>query len=525
MGPDYNSMSAPVTTVPAEIEESVFRDMVARRGRTLLSLAGLLCDSDPPSDVITRPFVGELLSQSTQLEELIDAYGARRNHTWHRYRSLLAAIRRFADLSYELMHVRHALPTYRLLDIERDFEAETNDALAFTGGVLVQAARDLLVGAESLELPVPPPAHPDDYAEHLPPGQLAADLATRSDEAVSETVTRLATAFLNLAAESKDVHQAARAERDEYASLVPEPISEEMLRELQHRFHNCQSLYDTYVSGTDAEKLDDDLPILRGHVSVVFHLLRIATALAHYYERHVNASEGDHRPGHRPLVGAAPLLTALMGYALSFASEYIGCAEELCRGMLKRYARIVRVEVPVPRYRGFHVRPSTLMAKIVQHYGSEVRMELGGETYDAGSPMDIFRANEEINARKRRWLADQIAELPVSRHEWPGADIRTLVHRAVLTLAEEGRIVVYEQPLTLPDKPTRSGGTPLARLTEEIARLQAMGKIDIRADLDVTLIGDERVLADIKRLADNGWGEDNFGNNIPLPPELRYLRR
>jgi hypothetical protein len=79
--------------------------------------------------------------------------------------------------------------------------------------------------------------------------------------------------------------------------------------------------------------------------------------------------------------------------------------------MLKRYAEVGQVEVSVPNYRGFHVRPATLVAKIVAHYGSDVRMELDGQSYDASSPLELFRANERINAWKRRWLAHEIAQL------------------------------------------------------------------------------------------------------------------
>ncbi|MFW6132736.1 MAG: HPr family phosphocarrier protein [Planctomycetota bacterium] len=523
MSPEDNPTTPAATQV--EIDPEMFRAMVARRGRTLLSLGGLLSATDPPTEALTRPFVAELLSQAMQMEELVDAYGARTNRRWYPYRSLLAGVRRFADVSNELLHVKHSVPSYRLLSVERDFLGDTDRALEFTGGVLLQASRDLLALVGTLDLPVPAPADPDDYAEQLPPGRLPADLSTRTNEAVSETAARLATAFLNLAAESKVVHKASRAEPSGYAALVPEPISEETLRELQNRFHNCQSLYDTYVSGTEAEDADCDLPILRGHVSVVYHLLQIATAYAHYYERHVNIPDGDHQPHHRALVAPEPLLTALMEYALSYASAYITRAEQLCRRMLHRYAEVGRVEVPVPRYRGFHVRPSTLMAKIVQHYGSEVTMELGGETYDAGSPMDVFRANEQINACKRRRLVEAIAKLPMLQHDWPGADVHGLVQQATLKLAEQGQLFIYEQPLRIPESPGTDEGTLLQRVTSEIARLQAMGKIDICTDMTVTLVGDRRVLADIKLLAESGWGEDNFGNNVPLPEELSYLRR
>jgi hypothetical protein len=44
-------------------------------------------------------------------------------------------------------------------------------------------------------------------------------------------------------------------------------------------------------------------------------------------------------------------------------------------------------------------------------------------------------------------------------------------------------------------------------------------------DIEVTFTGDRRVLADINLLADNGYGEDDFGNNLPLPDKLSYLRK
>ena len=59
----------------------------------------------------------------------------------------------------------------------------------------------------------------------------------------------------------------------------------------------------------------------------------------------------------------------------------------------------------------------------------------------------------------------------------------------------------------------------------EVRRLLAHGKIDIGLDMTVKIIGDRRVLEDLRLLADSGYGEDQYGNNIPLPEKLSYLRR
>ncbi|WP_169247844.1 hypothetical protein [Candidatus Competibacter phosphatis] len=53
----------------------------------------------------------------------------------------------------------------------------------------------------------------------------------------------------------------------------------------------------------------------------------------------------------------------------------------------------------------------------------------------------------------------------------------------------------------------------------------ATGQIDIKTDLTIAFTGDKRVLSDLLLLAQSGYGEDCFGNNIALPKELAYLRR
>ena len=98
-----------------------------------------------------------------------------------------------------------------------------------------------------------------------------------------------------------------------------DPISEDNLRYLKVRFHCLQSLYDTYVSETEIESLDQNLPTLRGHISIVFHLLEIATYLVHYYERHLNEQTGDSAFRRRPVIAPGTLLAMLMNYSIAFS--------------------------------------------------------------------------------------------------------------------------------------------------------------------------------------------------------------
>ena len=508
------------------ISDKDFQKLIAKRTQTLLGLASYLLACRSSNECLIRPFLGEFLSQSMQLEELLDAYDARNNCRWCLFRSLIAAIKLFSDASYELLHIQHALPAYRLLPIEHDFAKATREALQSSGDILFRAAEQLLAKAGELGLPVPSEGlRPSWYREELPPGRLPRDCGARRTETASETVTLLATAFLNLAAESKEVRAASHAKPQEYSSYVSASISEENLRSLELRFHNLQSLYDTYVSGTEAESQDADLLVLRGHASVVFHLLKTATLFTHYYERHLNKQPCEVAALQEPLVRPETLLAVLMSYSVNYVSLYIGCAENLCRQMLKRYAEVGQVEVPIPPYRCFHVRPSTLIAKLVHHYGSKVHMQMGEEIYDASSPLELFRANEKINAQKRRRLAAEIVRLRPVQQRNGADDIKAIVRNVVTKLAEQGELVLYEQPLQIPEELVPKPGPLLEQVIDVTAQLLTMGKVDVHIDLNVTFAGDKRVLADIQLLAESGYGEDNFGNNVTLPEKLAYLRR
>jgi hypothetical protein len=508
------------------VSNKSFDQLIAERAHKLLGLADYLSRCRASNEFLIRPFLGEFLSESMQLEELLDAYDARNNCRWCLFRSLIAAIKLFSDVSYELLHIQHALPAYRLLPIEHDFAKATQETLEFTGGVLTRAASQALAIAGELGLPVPleSPGQ-NSFCEELPPGRLLRNCRAHRTETVSEIVALLATAFLNLAAESKDVRAACGAVPEEYNRYLARSVSEESLRSLELRFHSLQSLYDTHVSGTQAESLDADLLVLRGHISVVFHLLKTSTLFAHYYERHVNKQPCDIAAGQETLARTEVLLGVLMKYSITYISLYIGCAENLCRQMLKRYAEVGRVEVPIPSYRGFHVRPATLIAKIVHHYGSKVRMQVDEEIYDASSALELFRANEKINAQKRRRLAGEVVRLRLLEEQVSADGIGAVVRNVVTKLAEQGELVLYEQPLQIPQELVDKHSPVLEQITDATVQLLAMGKIDIHVDMIVTFVGDKRVLADIAMLAESGYGEDSFGNNVPLPEKLTYLRK
>ncbi len=508
------------------IDDQTFKTSIAPDLQDFLSISSGLRGYEP--EKVNRPLLGRLHLESSRCEELLDAYGAQNNSTWSPLRKMTAVIKAFSRVGYSLLHIKNATPSYNLVQLEEDFEEATDRMISKAFRVLTKSCDEICKLNETLNIVTHiNPIEEYRFDENQVVGRLENNRIRKESQAPGKTAVYLATSFLNLAEESLLLKIYKKLNEDEYGSAIPEEISEEKLRLLENKFHNLQSLYDTYLSGSDVAQKDPSLPVMRGHISVVYHLLECATNLTHYYERHSVYF-------HNEKVLEAPiedkdLLLHLMQYFIAFPERYILASQKLCKEILKHYAEMGEIEVPIPNYRGFHVRPSTLIAKIVVHYGSDVTMLLGDSVYNASMPLELFRANEEINQVKRKSVSEclvnhkLIAQDISAQYDTPL--MKKILRIVFLDLLEKQKIMIYDNNFSFEDLTPLENETLGEFAKRGIALYLAMGRIDIVSDTTVTFKGDKRVLQDLETLATHGYGEDKFGNNIVLPPSLSYLRR
>ena len=507
------------------IKDEELGPLIQNELRDFVSISAVLTGLTP--DTIPRHLIGRLLLEASKCEELLDACGASRNEYWAPVRMAVAVAKAFSRVTYNLSHVSLAAEGYNLLPVDGDFMEATREALnALLESFVVMAGSFLKVARKmNINKDLWPLEHYR-YRDVNLQGRLKADSKRKTVEKPGETAVYMATDLLNLAEESSWLDVYRKVDPDKYDTCIPDVVSEARLRFLANKFHNLQSLYDTYLSGSDIAEKDSKLPVMRGQITVVYHLLDTAVTLAHFYERHA------HKNWNRKLkspIGKKELLNIIITYFVAYADRYIVATQGLCQDILKSYAVLGEIEVPIPNYRGFHVRPSTLIAKIAIHYGSEVKMMLGSTIYDAALPLELFRANEELNRRKRDAVARYVMEHKLVKND-AGATYDEILMKKVLRvifldLLEKQKIMIYDNDFSFEDLSPYENETLAEFIKRAIALYLAMGKIDIVSGDTVTFKGDLRVLEDIRILAENGYGEDKFGNNIVLPKELSYLKR
>jgi len=497
------------------LTETEFAEYFSKRFNNLLSLC-LLCKTERGE--FNQQFLGLINLESTHAEEILDLYGSMRNSAWYDIREIVAGIKNFSQIGYNLIHISHALPGYSLLTEAKKYAEQTEENIKIIKNIFKTLCTDLITSAQKMNIPIE--ERNFEISISMPLGKLS---ETRKKTDISDpgtTIVHIATSFLNLTEDEEILTIHKRAYKKDYKNYFNEPLNETRIRNMENNVHNLQATYDTALADTNIEDRDSNLRILRGHISTIFHLLEIGTILVHYYERHMAC--GRYSPTTNTVV-----YHMVIDYTLYFSEYFLQAAKELCRSMIKEYGEQGEISVTVPQYRGFHVRPSTLVAKIVQHYASDVEAELSGQCFDVSSPMELFRANELINAYKRDKLYKEIDTITEKKNNKQFSDeqAKEEAHRVFLKLLRQNKIIIFNNNFGFDELTFQKTETLAEFVKRGIAHSLALGDIDIPTDMKILFRGDKRVLADLKILAENGYGEDKFGNNTMLPKELSYLKR
>lgn len=480
----------------------------------------------------TKRFYEYVTSQAELAETFLDTCGARENRGWFFLRELVAAIRCFAKVSYILCYIELATAHTDDPDEETaEFHLISIQVREIFDRMLQKAFTRLEQEVQSLQLTLPPQhLHTEQFPPFHFPGRLYADMWVNESFKEDEAIVKIATSFLELAEAYTALGFSRIFSQKELLELVPEQVNEERLRNFEAGVHNLQSVYDTYIQYTRLETKDSRLVKLREYVAVALHLLEIATVLVHFHERHErNSRHAEIYQQLQKITGTYQVLDVMGNYALFYCTRFLEKGKQLSEEAVMDYAQIQSKRIPIPIYRGFHVRPSTYIAKIVRRYGAEVQMHLEDEVYDASSVFDLFRANEKINMEKRQLLAQKLTEIDHIAPTRPD-ELLSVLRQELAFLVAEHAIVIHQniapEDMVVSDLRTRECFTVeevRGCLNELLTRLLALGKIDIIMPLAVIFIGDKRALHDIEILAQHGYGEDAKGNNIPLPQEVAYL--
>ncbi len=361
-------------------------------------------EMQPQDYIFTKKLYSKLITTSYIVEDFLDFHGAKKNKEWVFYRELSATMRHLSLAGYSQRHILNRFDFYKFGNTNCEFfKQDAFDTLKIIQDTIKLAAPVIMEEAGRLKIKIPVKGYELSYFPGISSTQLLDhnidDFNARGQQ--QQNLTRISSEFLEIV---KDFEQFAFYERydiNTIKTLVPEKINEVTIRRFEMLIHNLQSSFDSYVVNTRSSPERLKLEQLRSHFSIVFHILQVMGRLLHFYERHLHdigfkdvyKSVGQSLAN---LIDPDILLDRSVNFCLFYAWRFLSSGKELASQILNENMETGEIEVGIPKDRGFHSRPSLLVAKIVQHYGGEVKMHVNGDVFDAASVLDMQWAGGKI---------------------------------------------------------------------------------------------------------------------------------
>ena len=392
-----------MTTEQKIISEEDFAGILEPFSGPLLSLshhAGASADQKN-SKRLHMGFLANVIKSASDAEHLLDRYRARYNLNWIYFRELTASAKNFGKASFLLEELkRNFNPESVIIKNPEDFMKRADAASFFLNEVIVNIFLELQKEARRLGMKIPEEAPLSTYDLKLEREVILPHTIGESADAETALTTRKIlhrvvafgekTGFLERVIQSK-----ARG----LAAQIPRHLNEGKLRRLGTRLHNLVSWYDSYVVNHSIEREFPELKRMRESFSVQLNLSKIATILAHYFERHLMLPS----PVVNRLKESVPpsrLLEEALFFTLDLQVKCFHAAKGFAEAVLPSILEEVTYDLPVPQNLGFHARPSTLVAKLVQQHGVTVKMLVDDQTFDAGSILELLSAGGYVVTKR-----------------------------------------------------------------------------------------------------------------------------
>lgn len=380
------------------IKEEDFVDTASAVSANLLAFETYFSSKRTKS--LSKKMYVALTKEAMELEEFLDDHGARNNKQWVFFGELVASIRNYASTGYIINHILRRITFYKLKGNHVSaFIKDAHKRLTFLDESIIALFTHLRQEAERLGLKtVPIKLNEQDYEDNIATKILPQNLNDEGVQDVQENVLRVASAFLKAVDSSEDVFIKKKIPLKGIDSgIIPEKINEETLRHLESHVHNAQSMYDTYVQKTTLEVENPVFSQLRGYISITLHLLGTAKELSHFFERHEATIRMEiTKKKIDKIISRKKVLDTVINFAIYYYSIFASDGKTIAKEITEKFTAVDSVKLNVPEGLGFHLRPSTLVAKIANHYGSPVVMIAGDKQFDAGSVIDLMWAGGMI---------------------------------------------------------------------------------------------------------------------------------
>ncbi len=353
---------------------------------------------------LTKTFYSHLVEQTELFETILDDYDTRKNKKYIYFTELVASLKNFGMAAFSLKHLIKRIPRYNLGEDVKELYYKSPQILDFLNRSIKALYEEAALEAERLGIEITDKAISKEsfkdmeVRKHLPHN-------LDEEETIDETkkIAEVTTRYIETTKKLKWDISLGKLKASTLEKRVLENINEEKIENLRSNVHTLQSKYDTHIKSTTIESSDEELPKLRGMISIPLHLLEVTRDLLHFYERHqdkIRYEESTERIS--KIIDKDKVLHYAINFALFYARDFLYKGKALAHKIFNKYSNIIEYELEVPKTLGLHMRPAGFISRIVSHYGTKVTIKVGKDKFNGGSILNIMDAGGLIAERKRK---------------------------------------------------------------------------------------------------------------------------
>lgn len=332
-------------------------------------------------------YYSNLESEAHALETFLDNHKARGNKIFAYFTELVACIRWIANVAHTLKHTQNRYKSYGFGE-EDSFFVKIQNFVEFCNSSLFNLYKALKEETLLLGMKISSrPMEEEEFLETEIQEYLLEDLDEKSyccfDE--GEKIIEITFVYAELANKLAEL-------------LTDDEPTEDKIEELTSSLHRIQSKYDSYISGSEEEKKDKRLKILRGYISICLHLLEVALYMFHFYERHIKAEGLSQIKKKISEIVDSSQINKNTGVMLKQANDYALKGSLLARDLLKDYADITlaREKIIIPKGSILHLRPAAALVEPVMQCTTPILLEIDGKKVRANSVLEIIAVMGEV---------------------------------------------------------------------------------------------------------------------------------
>ena len=380
------------------VSEEDFARMLEPMAGPFLGLSVYMDKSEKKAvhNVNIMSLAANVIKLSSDVEHMLDRFHARNNKQWIWFRELTATIKNIGKAAFLLEELKQNISADNLLPEESDFSKKAEEITGFFMQTLRVCFQELKEEGQRLSINSSNEEDLPRYRVRMRDEVILPHTIEEMDVSdMSGTVNRILQRYTEVAGKISALKNITNLESRELIKHIPTNANESKFRQLGTDLHNLQSWYDSYIFNHLIER---DFPILKMLRQIFFaqlNLSKIATILSHYYERHLFMSSPV-TARLKKIVSSAGILEAIFFFTLYYSIKLTEKGIEYADSLLNALIVPDTCELPIPKKMGFHARPATKVAKVVQHYGTDVKMLVGDQSFSAGSVLELLSAGGYI---------------------------------------------------------------------------------------------------------------------------------